>query len=95
MLPVAVSTPVSALTLGYLASLAQIGSASSITLGDALPSFVFAAGIVWWLAQKFQKLGDEQKALAAEIKSLGLELRRELKDRPCISAPHKCPANKP
>ena len=56
-----------------------ITGGTSVSLGEALTVSVFAAGIVWYLGKKLQRLEDGQ----SEAKDHYMELDRKLDKLPC------------
>lgn len=72
------------LLLATATSLAtQLGSGTTISLGETLAVFVFVAGLVAWLSRKLQKIEDDIESI-----------REELKSRPCVQSSKDCPGAK-
>ena len=61
------------------ATMAIVGNieGQNISVTVALTCSVFIAGIVWWLASRFQKIADTQDDLSRRLKSIEETLNRD------------------
>lgn len=70
------ASKVAAATSGTMAIVGNIEGAN-ISVTVALTCAVFIAGIVWWLASRFQKIADTQDDLSRRLKSIEETLNRD------------------
>lgn len=86
MIHQAIPTVVIAGTTAAASVIGQLGSNTTITIGEALTVFVFVATLVAWLSRKLQQMEDDQKQSAKnteEIKIELSELKEHLASLPC------------
>lgn len=70
--------------------LGQLGTNTTITVGEALTVFVFVATLVAWLARKLQKIEDDVERATDEIEAL----KEHVSSRPCQSGGCALPPKK-